>query len=527
MTEAEIEELLPYLTPAEQARLDEILAMPSPIWEPLEGPQMMAYTSQADIIGFGGAAGGGKTDLGVGSALTQHRKALIVREESTQLEGVIDRLNEILGNRDGFNSQKGIWRPPGMSLQIELGSVPNAGDETKYQGRPHDLLLLEEVTNIREKAARFLMGWVRTTVKGQRCKTIMTFNPPTTVDGRWVIDFFAPWLDPKHLNPAQPGELRYFATIAGKDMEVADSRQFVIIDDVPCYEFDPKHYKPQDIIQPKSRTFIPSRITDNPHLVNTGYMAQLQAMPEPLRSQMLYGDFNAGVMDDPWQVIPTEWVDIAVARWREPDRKPPMDSLGVDVARGGEDNTILGRRHGMWFDKPIVRPGKQTPDGPAVAGLVVENMRDQARIHIDVIGVGSSPYDFLNKAELDVIGVNVSEKPTATSKAGNLQFFNLRSQLWWQMREALDPAANTGIALPPDPALKADLCTPTWTMSGKTIKVAGREEIKAKIGRSPDYGSAYVLALMDSPLTPYEILHPSKAATSNARKEYNPYAIKR
>ena len=67
------------------------------------------------------------------------------------------------------------------------------------------------------------------------------------------------------------------------------------------------------------------------------------------------------------------------------------------------------------------------------------------------------------------------------------------------MREALDPTNNTGIALPPDPRLLADLCAPTWSLSGSTIYVASREEIVAKIGRSPDFGSAYILALIDSP----------------------------
>ena len=67
------------------------------------------------------------------------------------------------------------------------------------------------------------------------------------------------------------------------------------------------------------------------------------------------------------------------------------------------------------------------------------------------------------------------------------------------MREALDPTNNTGIALPPDPRLLADLTAPTWSMSGATLKVASREDIIEKIGRSPDFGSAYVLALMDTP----------------------------
>ena len=124
-------------------------------------------------------------------------------------------------------------------------------------------------------------------------------------------------------------------------------------------------------------------------------MATLQSLPEPLRSQMLYGDFQAGIEDDAMQVIPTAWVELAQARWRKPDKLEPMDSLGVDVARGGRDQTILARRYGMWFDEPLTYPGKATPDGPTVAGLAIAARRDEAVIHIDVIGVGSSPYDFL------------------------------------------------------------------------------------------------------------------------------------
>src|SRR5207302_710316 len=133
-----------------------------------------------------------------------------------------------------------------------------------------------------------------------------------------------------------------------------------------------------ELIKPLSRTFIPSRVTDNPHLAGTSYMATLQALPEPLRSQMLYGDFKAGLGDDPWQVIPTAWVDAAQARWKLLEPRPPMDSMGVDVARGGKDHTILARRHANWFDKAIDFPGKDTPDGPTVAGQVITNLRDHA-----------------------------------------------------------------------------------------------------------------------------------------------------
>lgn len=484
MNAAEIAELLPYLTDEERAEFDSVLEH-APVWTPLPGPQTLAFQSEADIIGYGGAAGGGKTDLACGKALTQHERVMILRREGTELTAIVDRLSQLLGGRDGYNGQERIWRLPKRGLQIELGSVPNLGDETKYQGRPHDLLVFDETTNFLEQQVRFLLGWLRTTTPGQRCQALCTFNPPTTAEGRWVIQFFAPWLDKKHPNPAKPGELRWFATVDGADKEVDSGEPFT---------------HNGELIRPMSRTFIPSRISDNPYLMGTGYMTTLQSLPEPLRSQMLHGDFNAGVQDDPWQVIPTAWIEAAQARWTRPPKLPEMLTVGVDVARGGEDNTILARKHAdLWFDVPLVYPGKQTPDGPSTAALVMAAQRDGAALLIDVIGVGAAPFDFLNEAQQDVTAINVATKATARDKSGRLTFKNLRTQLWWQMREALDPANNTGIALPPDSRLLADLTAPKWKLQGSEIYVESREDIVKRIGRSPDWASAYILALIDMP----------------------------
>lgn len=475
------------------------------LWSPLPGPQTLAWQSHADIIGYGGAAGGGKSDLALGKALLQHRKVAIFRREGTQLTAMVDRLAELVGDRDGYNGQERIWRNVGPNnVQIEFGSTPNPGDETKYQGRPKDLLVLDEAANFLEQQARFLMGWVRTAVPGQRCQTLMTFNPPTSADGRWILGFFAPWLDDKHPCPAEPGELRWFATLDGVDTEVPTGEPF-------DHRGEP--------IRPQSRTFIPSRVTDNPHLIGTGYMATLQALPEPLRSQMLYGDFKAGMEDDPWQVIPTAWVDAAMARWIRPVRLAPMDSLGVDVARGGRDKTAMIARHGQFYDTIREFPGSETPDGPGVAGFAVAAARDGCPIHIDVIGVGASPYDFLNQAGQHVIGVNVAESSNATDKSGRLRFRNLRSQLWWQMREALDPANNTGVMLPPDKVLAAELCAPNWELVGATVQVESREDIVKRLGRSPDRATAVILASIDTPKMPPAWMRGSR---SGGGKDYDP-----
>lgn len=532
MTPQQARELERYLTPAERDELNALVAadIQEAKWRPLPGPQTMAYESQADVIGFGGAAGGGKTDLAVGLALTEHYRTQVFRREGPQLTGIIDRLAEIVGSRDAINGKPAVYDDG--ERKIELNSMPNLGDETKYQGRPKDLLVIDEAANFLEQQVRFVKGWVRTTRPGQRTRTLLTFNPPTNAEGRWVIDFFAPWLDKKHtLYPTDPGVLRYVYVDpdTGKDVWIADNdpRLFVLVGGQRVYDFDILAYLPEEVIKPESRTFVPSRITDNPFLVSTGYMAQLQALPEPLRSQMLLGDFQAGIEDDPWQVIPTRWVEIAQERWKDRARKGELLSMGVDVARGGKDNTVIAKRYKTedtehWYDRLAMHPGTETPNGRTVAGLVIAEHRDHAPIHLDVIGVGASPYDVLTDASQPVYGVNVSEKATSLDKSGRLSFFNLRSQCWWQMREDLDPDAENGICLPPDPDLLKELCAPRWELSGMTIKVESREDIIERVGRSPDRASALILARMDTPKVRAMRYLDRESAPDNVL-DWNPY----
>lgn len=511
------------LSAAERASL-QALVDGAPLWSPLPGPQTLALQSKADIVGFGGAAGGGKTDLICGLSATEHQRALIVRREKAQTEGIIQRMTEIAGGTDGFNSQKSIWRlPVGSEALVEFAGLDNPGDERRWQGRPHDLKAFDEVTEMREHQVRFVMGWNRTNDRHQRTRVLMTFNPPTTAEGRWVLRFFAPWLDPNHPKPAMPGELRWFTTVGeNQDYEVPDGRPFVLVDGVPVYQFDPDEHKPEEIIVPKSRTFIPARVTDNPYYMFSGYLRQLQSLPEPLRSQMLYGDFRAGMEDDAFAIFPTAWVDAAMDRWRQPEKLPRMDSVGVDVARGGRDKTVIICRHGNWYAKPLAHPGASTPDGATTGALVMAAARDDARLHVDVIGVGSSPVDWLAERDQPVIGVNVAVASHASDQTGTFGFANLRTELMWKLREALDPRNNTGICLPPVPELRQEMAAVTWEMRGKLVKAADRDTIIERIGRSPDYLSAVMLASMESP----DMKALAAALTRPApRREYRPLEV--
>ena len=75
--------------------------------------------------------------------------------------------------------------------------------------------------------------------------------------------------------------------------------------------------------------------------------------------------------------------------------------------------------------------------------------------------------------------------------------------MWWGLREALDPANNTGLALPDDPILIGDLAAPTWkrTSTGK-IQIESKDDIRTRIGRSTDKADALCLALYVKQLRP-------------------------
>jgi hypothetical protein len=88
------------------------------VWrpEPSNRPQVEAYESKADLLLYGGAAGGGKTDLLIGLALNEHARSVLFRSTYVDLAGVEQRLIEILGGREGYNASDMALRLPGCLI---------------------------------------------------------------------------------------------------------------------------------------------------------------------------------------------------------------------------------------------------------------------------------------------------------------------------------------------------------------------------------------------------------------------------
>jgi len=465
------------------------------LWYPQSIPQWQAILTRADETFYGGAAGSGKSDLALGLAIELHVSSIFFRREYSQLDGVIARSKEILepvvqSGEAKYNHSHHAWQLPG-GKSLKFGGCQHEKDKSNYRGRPYDLQAFDEGVDMPQSVYRFLAAWARSVLPHQRVRRLILSNPPSSAEGEWVIDYWAPWLNPDHPNPAMPGELRWFTVIAGKDREM-DSSDPVMIDG--------------EEIRPLSRTFIPARLSDNIYLTNTDYRATLQGLPEPLRSQLLYGDFSIKPQDDPWQVIPTAWIEASQQRWREiheqhggrPDM--PLRGLGIDVARGGNDKTAIASMYANFVQVDAFA-GESTPDGPSVVALTIPRYKAPFEggrgvpVGVDTIGVGAAVYDGLRGMQIPAVSVNFAARTDKLDMSRTIKMGNVRAAAYCLLRDLLDPNYGYNIALPDNRDLRVELTAPRYRLATNGIMIEDKEAIKERLGRSPDLADAVAILL--------------------------------
>lgn len=220
----------------------------------------------------------------------------------------------------------------------------------------------------------------------------------------------------------------------------------------------------------------------------------------PVYLNRVKGEFAEAGTDT---LIPLAWVEAANERWLACEGKGAgAEALGVDVARFGEDSTVIVRRRGSVIESLDYF---NQLDTMAVTGEVVLKARRDTHlpIHVDVIGIGAGVVDRLREQGYQVTGVNVSEAARnrqgedLTDHSGELAFVNLRSFLWWMLRERLDPKIRDPIALPVDDRLTGDLTAPKWkVVSNGRIQVESKDDLRKRIGRSTDSADGVALAVL-------------------------------
>lgn len=492
--------------PAEdRAALKKEMQREARVWTPNPGGQTQALLTQADELFFGGQPGGGKSSLIIGAAVTEHTNSIVFRREFPQIKGLVDEAQRILGTRDGYNAQEKIWRLPGGKRTLEFGSVPHENDKESYQGRAHDLKCFDEITHFSRSQYLYLTLWLRSTDEKQRCRIIATGNPPTTPEGMWVVTHWAPWLDETYHDPAKPGELRWAVPMEeGSDKEIFFRSAAEAVAHVAKFANPPRDVATGEITPPRSRTFIPGELSENIDLARTGYGATL-AYAGSQYADLASGRFRSSLSDDEFQVVPTAWVLEAQKRWTpRPPAGVPMVALAADVAQGGSDQTVLAFRHDCWYAPLVVVPGAQTPTPSSVAAQIVLHRRNGAAVVVDVGGgYGGGVVERLQTDnQIRAVAFNGANAGVGRTKDRTLAFANKRAEAWWRFREALDPdqAGGSPIMLPEDPALRADLAAPRFSVGPRGIQLEAKDEIKKRIGRSPDRGDAVVMAWSEAQL---------------------------
>lgn len=462
------------------------------VWFPTPGPQSDAYFSEADELFYGGSAGGGKSDLAVGLALNEHTKSLILRRVGGDARDLYDRVTQLIGD-EGGNKTLMQHNLPGQS--ISFGGCKHEDDKQRHKGKPYDLYVFDEVSDFTRSQVEFIKTWNRSTMPGQRCRVLFTGNPPTNAEGLWIIDYFGPWLDPSHPNPAKEGELRWFTT--GEDDEEIEV-------DGPGPHPIKKADGTVDMVRARSRTFIRAWLHDNPYLAETDYGANLDSLPAALRAAYRDGRFDLSLEDDLDQVIPTSWIRAAQDRWtRLPPEGFPMDAIGCDIAQGGADNTVLAPRYGGWHAPLVKIPGKLTPKGRDVYAEIVKTRRNSAHVIIDMGGgYGGSVYELCDDTEgMSAHAYKGAEGTNLRDKTNCYSFENQRGYWYWYLRDLLDPDQEGGspMMLPPGNDLVADLAAPKFVVTkGKggvpMIKITKKKDVVEALGRSPDEGDAVVMS---------------------------------
>jgi phage terminase large subunit len=181
---------------------------------------------------------------------------------------------------------------------------------------------------------------------------------------------------------------------------------------------------------------------------------------------------------------------VHAAQEREAPEDGPLE-LGVDVARFGDDESVIQPRRGLHAMPATVVQGM---DLMQLAGKVRQTVdallrpNETPKIKIDEIGVGGGLVDILRSQHprWTIIGINVASRATSDG------FAKLRDQLWFGCRDWL----KEGGSIPDDPKLFSELVAPTYSFDAQgRHKVESKDEIKKRLKRSPDRADALCLAV--------------------------------
>lgn len=210
----------------------------------------------------------------------------------------------------------------------------------------------------------------------------------------------------------------------------------------------------------------------------------------PIFKRRVLGEFSG---DDVEGVIPLSWIEAANERWylwAEEHKPGTFTRLAIDVAGGGGNKTVMGRR----FDSDEIKALDTLEtfnyaDTMQTADKAISMLANNKNVIcvVDATGLGAGTAHRIRQKHSKTVTYKAGGKTKQKDRTNTYEFFDIRSCDWWSLREQLDPINGDNIALPPDDNLTADLTTPHYHyVSGDKIKVESKDDFRTRLKESRD-----------------------------------------
>ena len=328
---------------------------------PQAGPQTMFMTNGADIIIYGGAAGGGKTYALLMEALrhkdVQGFGGVIFRKNYNQITaegGLWDSSQEIFNQVPGAKQGKSPrlhWSFDKKS-KLSFAYIEREEDLKSWQGTQIAYIGFDELTHFTKHQFLYMLSRNRSTC-GVAPYMRATCNPDAD---SWVAEFISWWIDQGtgYPIPERSSMIRWMVNI--NDVITwyetrEDGVRFAIRNGLSAAEAEE---------MPKSVTFIASNLNDNKILMETNpqYKANLLALPLVDMERLLKGNWKikaaAGLYFRRTQVEMVEALPTDIVMW----------ARGWDLAATSEDeegdpaytaSVLIGkRRNGRYVVADVI-----------------------------------------------------------------------------------------------------------------------------------------------------------------------------
>ena len=373
--------------------------------KPQPGPQTAFLSSPADIVIYGGGAGGGKT-WGLLMEPMRHISnpgfgAVFFRRSTVQIrnEGGLWDESAVLYPQVGGEPKEHTlsWSFP-SGASVSFAHLEHDKTRFNWQGSQIPLICFDELTHFSAVQFWYMVSRNRS-MCGVRPYIRATCNPDAD---SWVADLIAWWIDQDTglPIPERSGAVRWFVRV-GEDLKWADSPE-----DLACYTMinDAGEQVP---IPAKSLTFIPAKLTDNKALMaaDPGYMASLLALPLVERERLLGGN---------WKIRPAAGLYFQRAWCQVVDAVP----AGTVFCRG--------------YDLGATQRTAENPDPDATSSTKIGRMPSGRYIVVDSHNDCLSPAGverlIQNTASQDGKGCKISI-PQDPGQAGKSQVANFKLKL--------------------------------------------------------------------------------------------------